>query len=365
MNGATSSAISALDRAVELVGGDDLRHEPDRERLSAADPAPAHDDVLRPAEPDQPGEPLRPAGAGDHPDRRLGERHLHVVRGDPEVACERELEADAEDVPLQPRDHRLRAALRARRRSSRAGRRPTGDLVRNPAMSPPAVNWPPGAGEHDEPHRVVAVELGEELRELVAREHRDPVELPGHVEGDRGDAALGVVVDPEAVVFGHALSFDSSRRTLRRIFPDALFGSAGTKPVLARALEAGERRGEAVRIELLGASRRRRRSRRRAGRGGRRAPRPPPPRGRRGGSRARPRPRADGCSRRRRRSCRRACRRPRGRRRRRGGRCRPCGTSRRESPWRRHRDGSSSPRTPRRPRGARRSRRSARASGAC
>ena len=86
-------------------------------------------------------------------------------------------------------------------------------------MSPPAVNWPPAPVSTTKRTASSAVELGEERRELVAREHRDPVELAGHVERDRRHAAVGVVLDPEAVVLAHALSFDSSRRTLRRIFP--------------------------------------------------------------------------------------------------------------------------------------------------
>ena len=101
----------APDGSVELVGGHDRADEPERERLLGEHPPAAHDDVLRPAEADQAREPLRPARARDHPDRHLGEAELDVVGGEPEVAGERELEPDAEDVPLEPRDHRLRAAL--------------------------------------------------------------------------------------------------------------------------------------------------------------------------------------------------------------------------------------------------------------
>ncbi len=73
---------------------------PIRQRFLRLDPTPAHDDVLRAAETHEPGKALRAARAGDHPNRRLRERHLHVDRGDPEVARQRELEADAEDVSL-------------------------------------------------------------------------------------------------------------------------------------------------------------------------------------------------------------------------------------------------------------------------
>ena len=167
-----------------------------------------------------------------------------------------------------------------------------GDFVRKPAMSPPAVNWPPAPVSTTNRTDVVAVELGEERRELVAREHRDPVELPGHVQRDRRHAAVGVVLDPESVVLGHTLSFVSSRRILRRIFPDGLFGSAATRRYSRGRLKRarGEARqcassssGVAVadddRDDPLA-------------RAGRRALRRPPPRARRGGSRGRPRPRA-------------------------------------------------------------------------
>ena len=101
----------ALDRGVELVGGDDLGDEAPGERVGGGDALAAHDHVLRAAEADEPGEPLRPAGAGDHPEPDLGEAELRVVGGDAEVAGERELEADAEAVAADARDHRLRETL--------------------------------------------------------------------------------------------------------------------------------------------------------------------------------------------------------------------------------------------------------------
>ena len=146
---------------------------------------------------------------------------------------------------------------------------------------------------------------------------------------------------------------DLPRRALRQRVDEA---------ILARALEAGERGSEAVRVELFLRGRR-------DDDGDDALPQPvvlrrrrPQPRARRGGPRARPRLRAGGRSRRPRRSCRRRGRRSRGRRRRRDGRCRPCGTSRRESPSRPRRGGSSSRRRPRRRRGAPRSRPSTRRS---
>ena len=232
-------------------------------------------------------------------------------------------------------------------------------------MSPPAVNWPPAPVSTTNRTDVVAVELGEELCELVAREHRDPVELPRHVQRDRRHAALGVVLDPESVVLAHSLSFDLVAQDPAQDLSRCALRERRHQTVLARALEARERRGEAVRVELLG---------RRVADDDRDDPAAEAVVGsaddrhlaHAGVARedvldldrmdvlaARDDHVVD------------AGRRPRGRRRRRDARCRRCGTSRRESPWRRRRAGSSSRRTPRRPRGGRRSPRRARASAAC
>ena len=179
------------------------RDEPERERLVGRDAPTAHDDVLRAAEPDEPRQPLRAARARDHPDRHLGQAELHVLRRETEVARERQLEADAEDEPLQRGDHRLRAALG---RGDVLGK--PRDVPRRALQKPRDVaargERPARAGEDDEAHAVVAVELLEETAQLVAREHRDAVVLAGHVERDPGDVA--VTLDAEAVVLAHALT---------------------------------------------------------------------------------------------------------------------------------------------------------------
>ena len=114
-------------------------------------------------------------------------------------------------MALEPRDHRLRAALRRRdvvgelRDLPRAALEEAGDV---PARGEGAAR----AGEHDEAHGVVGVELGEEPRELVAREHRDAVELPAHVEGDRRDSFASL--DPEAVPAAHETFFAEPRSFL-------------------------------------------------------------------------------------------------------------------------------------------------------
>jgi hypothetical protein len=212
-----------IDRGAELARRHHLRHEAECERLVGADPAAAHDEVLGAAQSHEPSKPLRPAGAGDHPDRHLRETELEVVGGEAKVAGERELEPNSEAVALERRDHRLGAALGG------------GDVVRKPRDVPrrsleEARDVASGgectarAAQDDEPNALVSVELLEHAAELVARVHGDAIEFAGHVERDGRDAALGVVLDPEPVVLAHSLS----RSMRRRIFPDGLFGSSGT-----------------------------------------------------------------------------------------------------------------------------------------
>ena len=210
---------------VELGGGHHPRDEPERERLLRADAAAAHDRVLRPREADQPDEALRPAAARDHPELHLGEGELDVVGRDAEVAGERELEADAEGVALQLRDHRLRAALRRgdvpvqARELLRARLEEAGDVAAGGER-------PAGAGDDDEAHGLVGAELAEHLVELGARAERHAVELAGDVERDRRHAALGL--DAEALVLGHVVTL-SSRRSRRSSLPDGLLGRSSTK----------------------------------------------------------------------------------------------------------------------------------------
>ena len=182
-------------------GSDDLCHEADRESLLGLHPTTAHDDVLRPAHADEAGESLRAARAGDHPDRRLRERHLHVVGCDPEITRERELEADAEDVALELCDDGLRASLGCRDVLRELGDDP-GGLRQESGNVASGRELAARAREDDEPHRIVAVEVGKQRRKLVAREHRDPVELPGHVQREVGTPRVGVSGRPETVVFG-------------------------------------------------------------------------------------------------------------------------------------------------------------------
>ena len=158
----------------------------------------------------------------------LGERELDVVGGEPEVARERELEADAEGVAAQLRDHGLGAALRSGDVPGEARER-LGLGLEEPGDVSSRAERAARSRQDDDAHPFVLPELREQAAELVACLHRDPVQLARHVERDRRHAALVVPLDAEAVVLRHELPTCSpSRSSRRRIFPDGLFGSSST-----------------------------------------------------------------------------------------------------------------------------------------
>ena len=97
------------------------------------------------AGPDDPRQPLRPAGARRDREAHLGQAELRALRGDPDVAAQRELQAAAQRVALDRGDRRHRQAgqpgrdarlqlVRARVRRGRAGprTRPRGSRRRTP-----------------------------------------------------------------------------------------------------------------------------------------------------------------------------------------------------------------------------------------
>src|SRR6266849_3953741 len=85
---------------VELLGRDRLVHPPHRLRLLRRQPGGLDDVSERPRLADQAGQSLRPAGAGDDPERGFGLPDLRaaVLDHDPEVAAEGELASAAELV---------------------------------------------------------------------------------------------------------------------------------------------------------------------------------------------------------------------------------------------------------------------------
>ena len=146
---------------------------------------------------DQPGQPLRAAGAGQHAERHFRQADLAgALAGDPQVGGHRHLEPAADTVPVQRRDHQLGRLLESVHRlvgvqaevvlERRIG------VLEHADVGAGAEELLAGADEHDHVDRGVharrqyrVVELAHHLvrvgvgRRVVQLEHR-------HAVGDRG-----------------------------------------------------------------------------------------------------------------------------------------------------------------------------------
>jgi hypothetical protein len=165
--------------------------QPDRECLVGLHEPSAEDEVLRPARPDQPGEPLRPARARDDPEAGLRLAELRRLGGDNQVAGHCQLAAAAQAESGHRRDER---------RPHLADRVPAVDpprlvhldraRLRHLADVRPGREGALGAAEHDAANRVVAVQLGERLHERAHDLVVQRVQGLGPVEQDDPDRGL-------------------------------------------------------------------------------------------------------------------------------------------------------------------------------
>ena len=81
---------------------------PIRSASARVEDAAGQDQLLGPRRPDDPRQPLRPAAARGDRQAHLGQAEPGALRGDPEVAAQRQLEAAAERVALDRGDGRHR-----------------------------------------------------------------------------------------------------------------------------------------------------------------------------------------------------------------------------------------------------------------
>ena len=100
-------------------GGTTSSTRPMRRASSAFDLAAGEDQVLGPGGPDQAGQPLRAAAAGDDAEQDLGLAEHGLLGGDAEVAGQGQLAPAAEGVARRPR--RSRSGGWRRRRRARRG----------------------------------------------------------------------------------------------------------------------------------------------------------------------------------------------------------------------------------------------------
>src|SRR5690606_6195115 len=140
------------------------------------------------------------AGAGYHPDPNLRKRHLRGLTDDPEVARERELEADAEAIAADRGDHRFRAPLRRGdvlvelRDSLLARFHEAGNVTA-------AAEMLPLAADDDDADPLVVIQLVDHRGDLWALGHAHDVERRP-VQHDVRPLRLGRDLDTKSVEIG-------------------------------------------------------------------------------------------------------------------------------------------------------------------
>ena len=181
----------------QLLVRDDFRDDAPLARLPAGDALRAHDDVLRPRDADHLLEARRAAGAGNLAQALLGEGVERRLRGDAEVAGERDLEADPEAVAAIGGDDGLFAP---RGRGDVVGqlRDVLGRCFQKAANEAARGEVRAESAEHDHPHPVVAVETLERGAHLLALPHRNGVHVAA-VKNDVAALPVRVHLDREAV----------------------------------------------------------------------------------------------------------------------------------------------------------------------
>src|SRR6266540_6308003 len=97
----------------QLRDGHDALHQADAERFRGRHAHPGQDHLERLAAPHEAGESLRAAAARNDREVDLGQPELRILRGDPDVAGQRELEPAAQREAADGGDDRLRAGLLA------------------------------------------------------------------------------------------------------------------------------------------------------------------------------------------------------------------------------------------------------------
>src|SRR6266704_2661588 len=165
------------DERFQLRGRNDAVHEPHRLCLVGAELAPGEEHLAGVGRADRVDEILQRRGAVAQAELRRGDAEPRVLRREPQVAAERDIDARPEAVAADHRDHHLVAALQALLH-------PVGDLL----VVPDALGAL--AFEHDDADLRVLFEALERLRHRLPHVDRDGVAPRRVVESEPADRAL-------------------------------------------------------------------------------------------------------------------------------------------------------------------------------
>ena len=142
-------------RVEDVVGRHDPVHQPDRQRLLGPDLATGEDELLGPGRPDQAGQALGAAAAGDHAEQDLGQPEAGVLGADTEVAGQRQLQTTAQGVPVDRGDGRPWDGRQRTQRVGEAGADGPCPAVAQLHDVGAGGEDPPAAPEHDRARRVL------------------------------------------------------------------------------------------------------------------------------------------------------------------------------------------------------------------
>ena len=206
MDCTASGALAAISAAMavagghQLVAGRHLLHDAEPLGLRGVDAPAGEGQQLGLAGPDLVGQPEVAAGVDGHADLGLGQGEDGVVGRHPDVAHERELEAEAEAVALHGAHDRLGQLVEDPEAlvhpadalvvvAHLLGRRAAGDPVLGHAEVDAGAEGPALGLDHEDPDAVVEADPVGQGAELARGLPGPHVELLGVVEREGADAA--------------------------------------------------------------------------------------------------------------------------------------------------------------------------------
>src|SRR5947207_4636875 len=226
------------DAGLDEIAVDEPVDETDAVRFIGVDRAAGQDQLGGARFADEPGQPLRPAIAGDEAELDLGEAELCGGQSQAKGAGERQLEPAAKGIAVDQRDRRHRQLVEFRQH--RLAEQGAGALFDE---APPHQLLDVGAGREG---AVAGAGHGQGARGAVGDRIQDAVEvwqLPeaqgvsrlGPVQGDQRDLVMVAEVNRHRVLYSFAPTGSVQRTGTGRIWPDLAHATSSRFRILPLA----------------------------------------------------------------------------------------------------------------------------------